>query len=139
MTGQKLKELLFQKRGELSEFAKFAGIERQVLNSRFAATKVDTEILRKYAQWRKIDVSEFLTMATGPEPEDAAGIVNEAASTYQKTPPAANTGKIIDGLVSNQAQQNEAMLKLSTAAQLNALSIAHLLKVPAHEITKILA
>lgn len=65
MNGLELKSLLFTKRGEQAEFAAYLKITPQALKSKFDADKVDNEILRKYAIFKKYDVEDFLKWAAG--------------------------------------------------------------------------
>lgn len=143
MTGAQLKSVLFRKRGDVSEFASYCGLGRQSIQSRFRARQVDIEILKKYAAWKGLKEADFITYALSnsevkeyqtniTEPSTVA----EPAAIYANNvnQESGNMFNIIETLSKNLQAQNEALLKFGTAAQMNAVTMAHLVGVPADKI-----
>jgi hypothetical protein len=141
MTGSELYAILFEKHGDLSKFARYAGVERQVMKSRFKVKNVNVDILRKYAAWKGLNEAEFITWAQGlsgrpvtepitvtePMAQYNSGQNNDQRliSTLHQTDNTM-TMEVILKMLDGQAQQNAALVKLANAAEINAITIAKL-------------
>ena len=153
MTGQKLRQILFTKRGDIAAFAKYCNMQLQYIVSRFEAKKIDIDVLKKYAAWKGINEAEFISYATGPAPAydappEATGIVNEPHSK-KKSKEILTEGfnqnsqpmpySIIMKMLENQEHQNESMRMLARAAEVNAMTIARLSGIQDVELGKVAA
>ncbi len=140
MTGPQLKQKLFPEseagkgnKWNLNSFAAFTGLSRQDMQSRFRSQKVNIDLLKQYAQWKGLNEGQFITYATGPllkeyNNSDTNNVLHEQEATYKKEPktdPQQNDIiRVMLGLIEVQREQNNAMLKLANAAEINAKTIA---------------
>lgn len=148
MTGKELKGLLFTRKGELSEFARYCGMTRQKLGERFAAVKMNMETLKKYAAWKGIDEGQFILFATGPLPEkkvsystaeQPTSTANEDAPPYLSHPQNDTPMmQVVMKLLEDQAEKNKALVRFGDAMLISNYNMAKLTGCTERELKDLL-
>lgn len=148
MTGPELKEILFTRKGDLSEFARYCGLTRQKVGERFKAAKMNMETLKQYAAWKGIDEGQFIVFASGPVPEkkdsysateQATSVVNEDTLPYISNPKNdTHMMQVVMKLLEDHAEKTQAIINLSEAAKICNYTMAKLNGCTEREIMALL-